>query len=459
MKRLKEFLFGTTKTDIKRIVIIIIYILATIVFNIRTNIMVDKFKEFADESEHIAYIAYLEKTNEIVPQFENMKTLDNLPINDENGIITTKFNRTKVNNLGHPPVYYQIMRIFGMVQVENDEITYNLDGLRMVSRCITIIALMVAFYIGYTQLKSVFLNAIYSLFIVLIPLMSYVGGAVQNDVLSFLGINLFVLAALRFFENKRNYGTYILIAVSIAICLLNKLTVGLILCVAIIVILLYVIIKEKNFNIVFCKEFVVTLPIYVIIAAYYGILISRYGTINPSLAVIAPEYYIESGFYVPEIGRKNYSFLRYTRYFWKEFFLYWAGPIVNGYLIKKTIIASIPAIIALIGFPILNFFFKDKKEKKTIIVEYSLFIGLAVAIIIQFLKAYYEFKNVSGYLGAYHSRYYVCMAVPLAIIFCNLINKIFEKIENKKIQKDKNFVEIMFIILIIEFFVLLAALG
>ena len=92
-------------------------------------------------------------------------------------------------------------------------------------------------------------------------------------------------------EKKRNYKTYFLIAIGTFICLLNKITVGLVIVIAYILMIIFLAIKEKNLKFIFCKQWMATLPIYLIILAYYLIIMNNYGTIHPSLRVIAPEYY------------------------------------------------------------------------------------------------------------------------------------------------------------------------
>lgn len=204
----------------KKTIIIIIYIIATVIFNIKINYYQETINEFPDESSHIAYIAYLEETKKIIPEFENMQEMKENAKTEIN-----EFEEGTTNHLGHPPLYYHIMKLFHVVQVEDGKITYNLDMLRTISQVISNIALILAFVIGYSKLKSIFANLVYAMFIVTIPLLSYISGAVQNDVISFLGVNIYILGMMKLVEKKRNYATYFLIAIGTFICLLNKLTV------------------------------------------------------------------------------------------------------------------------------------------------------------------------------------------------------------------------------------------
>lgn len=60
-------------------------------------------------------------------------------------------------------------------------------------------------------------------------------------------------------------------------------------------------------------------------------------------------------------------------------------------------------------------------------------IDVIFTIIVQFLRSFYEFSNVSGYLGGTQSRYYVCgiSAIALAVVF--IIKDIYDvKIQLKE---------------------------
>ena len=204
----------------KTYIIIIIYLIALIIFNIKVDKYQEVIEEFPDESAHIAYIAYLEETGKLIPEFENMQEMKGLAKVEVN-----EFEEGTTNHLGHPPLYYHIMKLFNIVQVEDGKITYDLELLRTISQVISNIALILAFAIGHSKLKSIFANFVYAMFIVTVPLLSYISGAVQNDVISFLGVNIYILGMMRLVDNKRNYMTYFLIAIGTFICLLNKLTV------------------------------------------------------------------------------------------------------------------------------------------------------------------------------------------------------------------------------------------
>ena len=447
MEKVRNLLFKKRTKKEQNTIIVIFYLIALIIFNIKIDNLQETVNTFPDETSHIAYIAYLEETGKIIPEFENMQELEKNINEGKNN-----FAENTVNHLGHPPIYYQLMRLFRVVQVNNGDVTYNLEVLRNISQLISSLAMILAFYIGFKKLDTVFSNIIYGFTLVFIPLMPFVSAGVQNDVISFFGVNIFIIGMLRFTEQKRNYLTYFIIATATLLCLLNKLTVGMIIICAYIIILIYTIIKEKSIKALWCKEFLVTMPIYLVILIYYLIILSKYGTVNPALPTIAPEYFKTTGFYNGDIYKPAYTFKVYARRYWVNFFTYWAGMEENSIFFNKNIIESMPSLLIFI-FPIICFIVQKIRKKKINITYYAIYIGVILAIILQFIKARYEFVNVSGYLGGYHSRYYVCAMVAFAMLFCKLIEQIYQWIETRK---DKKFLTVMFSLLILEYvFILL----
>lgn len=419
MKKVLNFFVGIERKKYQKIVIIVIYFLAAILFNFKIYETQSVIEMFADEPAHIAYIAYLEKTGKIIPEFKDMKLLEGDLYTQNN-----RFDEDTVNYLGHPPLYYHIMRIFNVVEVDGENVNYDVGKIRLVSQFISNIALILAFYIGYKNIKSVLASGIYSFFLVSVPLLTYVAGAIQNDVLSFFGVNIFIIGMLKFVRKERNYATYIIIAMGTLICMLNKLTVGLVIGISYIIIFIYTIIKEKSFKCIFCKQFLVTLPIYLPILIYYLIIISRYGTVNPSLPNIAPEYFKTTTFYNGSNDRYIYSFGDYAKIYWQNFVRYWGGVDKTIGSIYSDMNKAKPAII-IFFLPILYFVVQKMEKQKINIVYYAIYIAVLIAIGVQFYKAWYEFKNISGYWGGYQSRYYVCCMVPFAYLFSMVFEALF----------------------------------
>lgn len=428
------------------IFIILIYIISIIIFNIHIEQYQSYVQEFPDEYSHIAYIAYLEQTGKIIPEFDKMQEIDKYKEHlkkyqmeqknkkeDTNEIMnenTTSFLEGTTNHLGHPPLYYQIMRIFNLVQVqENGIITYKLKSLRNISQIISNIALILVFIYAYRNLKSVTGNFIFSIILVNIPLLPYASGAISNDVLSFLGLSIFLLGTDNLIKKRRGYITYILIAIGVFICMMNKVTAGVILIISIAILLIYLVIKEKNLKFILNKKFFVTLPIYIIILVYYIIIIQRYGTIQPTIQLLNNEYYKTTSFYNSTIYAKAYSLKMYAEIYWDKFIKYWAGYNYGKSFPQHEFLESLVSGLIFV-FPIISLILTALKKKQVDILNLSICIGIYGAIAIQFTRQYIEFKTSSGYLGGYHSRYYLCGMSAFII----LISKIVDNEKYKKIK-------------------------
>ena len=432
MRKILDFFITKNREKSQKIVIVIVYILAAIVFNLRIFDTQSVINEFADERVHIAYVAYLEETGKIIPEFKDIPTLEHPSFVEENN-----YEEGSVNYLGHAPLYYHILKLFNIVKVDGNNVTYSLFALRLITQIISNIALFVGFYIGYKNIKSIIGTIIFAFGLVTVPLFSYVSSAVQNDALSFLGMNIYILGMLRFVKNeeekKRDYLTYFIIALGCFICMLNKLTAGLFVIISFLIIFIYTMIKEKSIKPLICKEFFATIPVYLIILAYYLIIISRYGTINPSLPNIAPEYFKTTELYGGQIYLDKIPFDYYAKMYWTNFVRYWGGVDKNiGGIYSDVNEAKLPVIIFIL--PIIYLIFEIMEKKKINIVYYAVYFAVLAAIGIQFYKAWYEFRFVSGYTGGYHSRYYVCAMVP----FLYLIAMIFESVFNIFKEEDKH---------------------
>lgn len=429
----------------KTVVILVIYIIALIIFNVHIEQYQSYIKEFPDEYSHIAYIAYLEKTKKIIPDFKEMQEIEEqskhlkkgLPKSNEEEISNetvkekeTKFLDGTVNHLGHPPLYYHIMRIFRLVKVENETITYNKSMLRTVSQIISNIALIIAFVIAYRNLKSIRANFVFSIVLVNIPLLPYVAGAISNDVLSFLGMNIFLLGAIELTKQNRKIWTYIFLAVGTFICMMNKITAGLIVIIAYALLIIYLAIKEKNLKFILCKNFLITLPIYICIFIYYIFMISTYGTVQPTIQEMSFEYYKTTNFYNGTIYKDAYTLKMYAKRYWKNFINYWAGYNYGTTFPKHKLAEAFVSIIILIT-PIAIYMYNKIKKKETNKPCLYVCIGVYAAITVQFIRQYIEFKTLSGYLGGYHSRYYLC-AMPA---FLMLTSELIDKKEMKKKEK------------------------
>ena len=448
----------------KNIIILVIYFLAIIVFNLKIDNYQKRIAVFPDECSHIAYIAYLEQSNKLIPEFNNMKELSIgsfLKDNDykqdreneekiRNGVntgddISIDFNENTINHLCHPPLYYHIMRLFNQVHVVNNTVTYNLRNLRNISQILSNIGLILAFLIGYKKLKSVLANLIYASLLITIPLFTCVGGAVTNDVLSLIGIAVFVLGMMRLEDNDRNNLTFCLIYLGIAICALNKITALVMVSISYIVINAIIVIREKSIKHIFCKQNLISIPFFATIFVYYIIVFIKCGTVTPSLMNLNFDYYKTTEFYDSEIYVQGYTLKYYGKIFWKGFLNYWAG---YGYYREiKSFYMVIPSAL-IISFPFLNIIYMKAQKKKLDITNITICLSSIIAMCIQFTRQCIEFYTVSGYLGGNQPRYYLCVMPSFMLLISSIVENSIAKDERNKKKIAYSIVFLIYIFLI-----------
>lgn len=223
---------------------------------------------------------------------------------------------------------------------------------------------------------------------------------------------------------------------------MNKVTASVILIISIIILFIYLMIKEKNLKFILNKKFFVILPIYIIIFVYYIIIIQKYGTVQPTIQLLNKEYYKTTLFYNSTIYTKAYSLKMYAETYWGKFINYWAGYNYGKNFPEHKIVESFISGMIFV-FPFIYLFIIILKKKKIDILNFVVCLGTYVAILIQFIRQYIEFKTMSGYLGGYHSRYYLC-AMPS---FVMLISRIVDEEKNKKIKITESIIVVLYVIL------------
>ena len=419
--------------------IILIYVVTFLFFGFKMLFYAEHVGRFPDEITHVSYIAYLEKTHKIIPDFRNMTILEQSKTENSNSTAGSSQNITNskyifgksFNYLGHPPLYYHIMRLSGAVKAENNIVTINFIKLRSFNIALSALALLLILYIGYTRIgKNPVLHCLYSAIVVSVPMLAYDSAGVNNDTLALIGLSVFIFGLLRFSEKKRNYATYFIISLGLFISFMSKLTAGLVVFISLLLYIVLIIIKEKNIKFLITRKFFATLPIYFATIGYYIIVYFQTGSILPTYRLLDPVDYYASGFYVDIADRTHMNFSEYVIYFTQNFFRTWTGIASHVSLIKIGSFFSLNniALLGLLFLPILLLFqIKKVIEKSDIaLVVISVYFGVIISAIIQCLRAYNEYVNVSGYLGGYQSRYYLCgisaIALCIVIIVESLLN-------------------------------------
>lgn len=342
-----------------------------------------------------------------------------------------------VNYLGHPSLYYLLMAMTGPVRFLSDG-TVCVDYMRLCAANTLLVSAgaVIAFRLGYRYLKSrsPFVHALFAAAIVTLPELGYVGASANNDNLAFLAFAVFFTGVLRYHEGKEDLKTYLLIGFGFLLGSFAKLTTALIMLIMLIVILIMSIIRTKSLKLIANRYFLITLPCYLLFLAYEIIIHRRYGSWQPSLAVIAPEYFRTTYFYVAPENRTPMTVWQFVRFFlggigysWSS--LYGHKEAVNSIMDNGAygVIYWIPVFTTLAAAA----WQAVRKKADWVIPVVLAFLGTMA----------YHFWNgwsgylKNGYLGGTQARYYLSLIIPFALAMCEALPPLFRTERAKKIGK------------------------
>ncbi|MFT8531855.1 hypothetical protein [Bifidobacterium aquikefiri] len=375
---------------------------------------------FPDELAHISYIAYLRKFGTLVPNFAQMKVYALGSAPDSFDISHAQ----SFNYLGHPPLYYQIMKLLNGVTIKGNIASFNISQMRLESFCIAMLGVGILFYIGLTRLPKIpLLHLLYGLLIISPPNLIYCVSGVTNDSLTILTVAISLLGFIRFSEKRYSVFTYSLIALGIVTSLLTKLTAGLIVSSSAICILAYSLFKEKGITKICSWKFLITIPLYVPIVLYFGYLHVKYHTIQPNFASLAYHEYVHSGWYTPIGQRPEMGVWGFLTTYISNFVNTWynlAGATATGRAADWPFFSlDRIGIVLILLIPFILFFVKAKDRRKKYL-QFGI-LGIVVALLIQ-LQGTYSSVMQNGRFGGYSSRYYLCgvgiLALAVMWIFC-----------------------------------------
>lgn len=410
-----------TKREIaKEAKLLVIYGFVFVYFVFKMFYYMEQIWYVPDEEAHISYVAYLEENpDKIIPEFENITLYGGGVSRGEPRF--WYFNEHKVCYLGHPPLYYHMMKLLNATDPQGEEMFVDLYPLKLANIVLTSFTMLIILYFGYSRMKrftmSGFYHSVFAVAATSVPMLALCGSGVTNDNLSNLGVILFLIGVFRYYEERINYGTYFFVALGFFISIMSKLTTGEILVIMLAVIFLAELIRNRNLKLIANRYFLASLPIYLIAAAYFLIILKNYGSIQPGLEVIAPnELNI-----IPKEEREVMSFFAYMEHFFKNFVYTWSG-IYNGrfYMMKvfKPFVRYPFYFIVILGFVkgIIGIVQWIRKKDIYDMVYISAVISLLITIITQFLNGYRGFIE-RGYMGGYQARYYLCM-IPILAFAC-----------------------------------------
>ncbi len=369
-----------------------------------------------DESAHIGYVAHLTQTGDIVPRFEDIRLASQESDNGDS--LVMKFNKGSMSYLKHPPTYYHIMRLANAIEFQDDShFTVNITQLRWFSMAFVIAALLMMFYIGFTRLRGEpLVHLVYAAVCTLVPMFAYAASGVNNDSLTLLTVTVFFFGILRYLENKRNVATYLLIVGGIAMTVVTKVTAGIVVAIAAVIVLVAAMIKEKSVKTLLSWQFWVSLPLLALPAAYFGYVFLKYGGFQPNMFSLAPEYARTTGFYVDAVERGSRSFVQYTSYFFEKFMQTWTGISSHIALLK-----SDGSWLSLQNIALVSIWFVPALYGKRSLRNKSPYalgavagcVGVLAAVVMQLFNGFDVYVG-RGYLGGFQSRYYLCAIVFFA---------------------------------------------
>lgn len=411
----------------KNLAIIAVYVLMLFCFQFKMFFYMNEIGFVPDEGAHISYVIYMEENkNVIIPDFSEIKMYTVLDNTNPDKVLYEKTDVTCY--LGHPPLYYRLMQLTQCVEVVDDGLAYvNVLRLKLTNIILMSISMLLVFYIGYSRIcmytNKLFPHVIYAAICSCIPMVAFGGSGVNNDNLLFLTFALFFLAILRYVEGKRDLTTYLLAAISINLVFLGKLTLGLIVLMTLFFLVLIELIETKRITIICNTNFWKTIPIYGISIIYYIIILTKYGSVQPSYQIVDPAGYYSSSFYVPEANRVSMAVGEYAVYFFSMFLKTWSA-VYNGIFlwfkkemsIEKIVIDIV--LVCVLGALVINLVRWIRKKHNCYTGLYiALSLALLITIFVQYRNAYSGFI-MNGYTGGYQARYYMC-CIP-AIAFLNL---------------------------------------
>ncbi len=395
-----------------------------------------------DEEAHISYLAYIEENpSRWIPEFENMGLCEG-GLYSEKGIYQYVIN-DRTCYLGHPPLYYRLIHLIGGIVTEESAgghyVYVNLDRFKTANIYLTGLVMILIFYIGYTRLgkftESLIWHGLYAAAAVSVPMLALCGSGITNDNLANLGVAVFMLGVLRYYEKKKGYLTYFLVAAGFFLSIMSKLTVGEFIVIMLIIIFIADVIRNKNLGLIWNRYFLATLPVYILAGSYFVILLLRYGSIQPGLDMVAPQ---EQSF-VAEAERAAMTFFSYIPYFFRQFGYTWTG-IYNGrfYDFKMLDVWEGRVFLWLLYAPFLfaagagiealrkkRFGIQKKAASPYCIVYAAAAAGLFITIVTQFFKGYESFTT-RGYMGGYQARYYLCDIPLMALAMAEGVYRISE---------------------------------
>ena len=391
---------------------------------------------FPDQRAQNGYVLEMMTNPALVPDFASMP----LYLIRWEGLNEFMFRTWgEVNYLGHPPLYYLLMGLLRPAKEITDG-WFPMDYFRLcgANMVLTGLGLVLSFRLAYKYLesRSPFVHAVFAAALVTLPELAYVGVSVNNDNLAFLAFAIFFTGVLRYQEDKPDLKTYLLIGFGFLLGSFSKLTTALLMLLMLVVILVMSIVRTKSLKLVANRYFLMTLPCYLLFLAYELVIHSRYGVWQPGLAVIAPEYFKTTIFYVAPENRVPMSLLQYIGVFVRGIGYSWSSLYGHNQEVNAIMKNNVAGVIYWIPVAVTVFAAALQALKKEKADRYTIPVVLAFL----FTLAYHFYTGWSGFLkngytGGVQARYYLPLIIPFAFVLCRELPPRFRTEKAKKIGR------------------------
>ena len=378
-----------------------------------------------DEVAHLSYLAALTRNPALIPDFASLPLYAELSQAGGRMVLSPAAG---VNYLGHPSLYYLLMTLADAIRFQADgTVLVEILRLRIINIVLTSAAMALVFYPGWRRLQNrrPLVHALYAAAVVTLPELGYVSSGISNDNLAFIGFVLFFAGLLRYDEDRLDLKTYLLIGVGFLLGAFSKLTAAMIMLIMLVIVLVMSVIRTKSLKLIANRYFLAILPCFALFLAYELIIHRRYGGWQPTLSLIAPEFYETTVFYVAPENRVPMSFFQFFSHFALGIAHSWSRAYghneqlntlmdngISGLIFWVPVAAAVVAAVTQLV--------RRKCDRYTL----PAVLGFAGTLAWHLWSGWSGFR-VTGYAGGAQARYYLFLIVPFALILCEHFPPLF----------------------------------
>ena len=287
--------------------------------------------------------------------------------------------------------------------------------------------MVLAFYLGWRRLQNrrPLVHALYAAAIVTLPELGYVGSGISNDNLAFIGFVIFFAGLLRYDEDRLDLKTYLLIGVGFLLGAFSKLTTAMIMLIMLVAVLVMSVIRTRSLKLIANRNFLAILPCFLLFLAYELIIHRRFGGWQPTLSLIAPEFYETTVFYVAPENRVPMTFFQFFSHFALGIAHSWSRAYGHNETLNTLMDNGVAGLIfwvpvaAAVAAAILQLV-RRKCDRYTL----PAVIGFAGTLAWHLWSGWIGFRS-TGYAGGAQARYYLFMILPFALILCEAFPPLF----------------------------------